>query len=155
MEQQNPGHKADPLTVANLCSTKEVSAINRTCDDQQCGAAVPLYPAESRPSGGCREKAALHRAGQRSTGGWGRSVLRRRTHSSFLYHLIDTLKTKEALTGGELTPVLQSWTLTTKTYTPELLSSRSATPRHLEHLTDLGFRINWTKSCLIPECHFN
>lgn len=36
---------------------------------------VPLYPAESRLSVYCREKAALHPAGLRSTGGWGRSGL--------------------------------------------------------------------------------
>lgn len=39
---------------------------------------VPLYPAESRLWGGCKGKAALHPAGLRSTGGWGRSGLRHR-----------------------------------------------------------------------------
>lgn len=43
---------------------------------------VPLCPGESRPSGGCREKAARHQAGPRSTGGWGRSGLRQERHLS-------------------------------------------------------------------------
>lgn len=38
---------------------------------------LPLCPSESKPSANCRGKVDLLQAGLRSTGGWGRSGLRR------------------------------------------------------------------------------
>lgn len=93
VQQQHSSYKADTLTVANLRGAKRKEHTVFTTNSltfttlwpylQWCNVGkgnrmvvyVPLYPAESRLLGCCRGKAALHPAGLRSIGGWGRSGL--------------------------------------------------------------------------------